>query len=304
MAETTVVTGASGFIGRAVVGLLPGADVIRLQRVARPAEDGRSTAIDLRAPDAATLVAEAVPPGPVRLIHLAGECHSRDIDALFEANVAATLHLVDSLAGRLVHVTFASSVAVYGTACQRTDANGRWTVAPDTAYGRSKWLAEQALSLFFQAEGVPVAVLRVASVYGPGNVSGNAVQAVTTAAVEGKPFRIFAAGAPAARDYIYVEDAARAVVAASSRGYGGTLDIGSGRATGPAELAGIVRSLGVDLTVVDETGTGVTTVFECDVSAAADALGLAEPVAVADGLRAEITWRRGEPSRSVKSGPS
>lgn len=300
MTGVTVVTGASGFLGRAVLRALPATGVLRLRRTSEGGRDGDALPVDLRDPSAAEALAKVAPAGPVRLIHLAGAYRETDLSTLLETNVAGVLALLDGLGDRLVHVTFASSVAVYGNAEPRRDESGEWIVGPDTAYGRTKWLAEQALSLFARAQGVPVAILRIASVYGPGNGSANAVEAITRALVDRRPFRIFAGGRAAARDYVYVDDVARAVATASAGGHNGTLEIGSGRATTAADLAVAVRSLGEDLTVVEEPGAAAGTAFACRTPTAA--LGLPEPVGLADGLRAEIEWRRGA-ARYAEAGP-
>lgn len=298
----TVVTGAGGFLGGAV-----------LRALGRPAGPGRvvgcvrgaasgldwppgveRVVADLAAADGAARLRAALGPGPVRLVLLAGGDR-----AGFGANVDATLAALEAAAGRVRHVVYASSVAVYGShRPHRLDGrDGRPQVAPDTCYGWSKWLAERALGLFARDGGTPVAVLRLSSLYGPGNQGGNAVAALTRAVAEHRPFVITAAsadGALYARDYLWVDDAARAVAAASRSGFDGELDVGSGHLASPRDLAELVHAAGHRVMVEDRAAGSPVLRFGCDPGPAREALGVAPPRELAEGIADELAWRVSE----------
>lgn len=289
----TVVTGAAGFLGQAVLRHLaaeriPGR-VAGCVRAANgtvswpPAVDVIS--VDLAHPNAVPRIRASVPADvgeqEVQVIHLAGEYLSTSPADLFDANVASTLAVLEAFGNRLGHVVYASSVAVYGSSVPGV-------VAPDTEYGRTKWLAESALDLFARASGIPVAVLRLGSLYGPGNTGRNAVAALTTAIVRERTFTI-GPSPVRARDYLYIEDAARAVLAA--RGYAGTLDLGSGVTTSPYDLIDAARAAGMGFAVRD-TAVGAPIVhFACDPAPARKALGLNAPVELVTGIADEVAWR-------------
>ncbi|MEU1762962.1 NAD(P)-dependent oxidoreductase [Micromonospora sp. NPDC005652] len=297
---TTVVTGAAGFLGRAVLRQLsgePDADVVACVRRSAPLPGVPNVAVDLAGPDAPGLLRAALADaaGPVRLVHLAGEYRSGSVERQFDDNVSTTLGVLEALRDRLSHVVYASSVAVYGSH-RRVGAVRQ--VAPDTCYGRAKRLAESALDLFARHRGVPVAVLRLSSLYGPGNPSGNAVAAVTTAMADGRPFEVrpaspsTAEGTPViyARDYLHVADAARAVAVASRTGFAGTLDVGSGTTATPYNLAAVARSLGHRVDIEDLAPGAPVVRFDCDPAPALVAFELT-PVALVDGIADELNWR-------------
>ncbi|MFD4208318.1 NAD-dependent epimerase/dehydratase family protein [Micromonospora tulbaghiae] len=305
---TTLLTGATGFLGRHVMRLLTAEpDGGRLVGCVRPGGwDGPPPVgwalveVDLAAPDGPERLRSALPhAGPVRLLHLAGDYRSADPNALWAANVRTTLAALEALTGRLVHVVYTSSVAVYGS--HHRHHGHRWA-APDTCYGRAKRLAETALDLFTRDVGIPVAVLRLSSLYGAGNPGGNAIAALTGAIAHGRPFVVRPAVAPSAnagltrravyaRDYLHVTDAARAVVAASRARCRGLLDVGSGVTASPYQLADVARALGRRVELSDEASGASVVRFACDSRDIRAVLGLPVPLPLADGIADELAWR-------------
>ncbi|WP_019545207.1 NAD-dependent epimerase/dehydratase family protein [Streptomyces sulphureus] len=299
--ETVLLTGTAGFLGRWTAQALAGRP--RVAATARSAPDGP---FDIRA--GADLTSErevrqlhaALPSGPVRLIHLAGEHRSPAPERLLQANVAPLLHLLDVLGDRLSHLTLASSVAIYGFP-SGTPGPGPRSVDPLTAYGRSKWLQEQAAGLFRAHREVPVAVLRLASLYGEGG-STNAVGALARCAATGGTFTVGAGPhGLSARDYLHAEDAARAVVAASDALHDGALDIGSGTALSPFDLVETARRAGEQVRVAAHASPAdVTSSFACDAGPAARVLGFRPRVTLLDGFRRTLAWYRGPGGREVR----
>lgn len=302
-AGLTLLTGATGFLGRAVLRRLrgrPGHRVLAcVRRPAALAGQVDTCAVDLTATDAVRrLRAVLAGTGAVRLVHLAGGYPAGAEELLTSANVGSTTALLEACGDRLVRVVHASSVAVYGSHRQRY-LGGQLQVAPDTAYGRAKWLAEAALELFAQHTDVPVVSMRLASLYGPGNTGRNAVAMLTAAIARRRPFVVDPAVPVHARDYVYVDDAAQAVLAALDSGLRGVVDVGSGTATSPYDLVDVVRATGEAVEVRTPDGDGVTAPgavgsrFACDPSRARAVLGLGPPVPLADGVAGELAWRRG-----------
>lgn len=157
-----VVTGAAGFVGRALV-----ARLLRVRRVG-PRPLGALTALDLA-------FAEAVPAGVHRLegsiadpavvarafaepvdllIHLAsipGGSAEQQPQAAREVNLHGTLHLLDACerqvaqGGPVPRVVFASTIAVYGAAMPAIVDDDTPT-RPAMAYGAHKLMGEIALA--------------------------------------------------------------------------------------------------------------------------------------------------------------
>jgi nucleoside-diphosphate-sugar epimerase len=221
------------------------------------------------------------------LLHIAGGHRPTKSEELFAANVQTLLTALEALGDRLSAVAYAGSVAVYGSR-PRCDSP---LVAPDTPYGRSKWQAEAVLELLARTATTPVAVVRIASVYGPGNTGRNAVAELTSAVVARRPFVIGPVGSPpSARDYVHVDDVVATLVAALGQTV--VTDVGSGVASCPRDLVAAVRGLGFEVDVLDEAEPGSDARFACPPVAAT--LGLAPPTRLVDGLGTEFAWRAAE----------
>ena len=181
-AGTFLVTGASGFVGRALcvemlrLGL-PVRAAVRADGVERIPRGCAIARIDELS--AATDWSEALR-GVGTVIHLAARVHvmhenARDPLAEFrKTNVEATVHLARQAVERGVRrLVFVSSIKVNGEA---TEGARRYSEAdapaPVDAYGISKWEAEKALQQIAAETGIEVVVLRPPLVYGPG-VKGN-----------------------------------------------------------------------------------------------------------------------------------
>jgi nucleoside-diphosphate-sugar epimerase len=114
------------------------------------------------------------------VVHLAARTHvlrehHPDPEAAFRiANVELTRQLAQAaVVAGVRRLVFASSVKVNGEATPRHHAfTVRDAAAPEDAYGRSKWAAEQQLAAIARAAPLEVVILRLPLVYGPG-VKGN-----------------------------------------------------------------------------------------------------------------------------------
>jgi len=173
------VTGAGGFLGRALLPPLLGAgyDVRALVRAvpadAIPAVDWRATGDFVHVDDAQFRDALA---GAATIVHLAAQAHRPHVDAP-EAN--ATLHAINAqfpvrlaraaAAAGVRHFVFASSVKVHGdTSPPGHPLRESAPFAPADAYGASKVAAEEGLARVAQETGLRVTALRLPLVYGPG----------------------------------------------------------------------------------------------------------------------------------------
>jgi UDP-N-acetyl-alpha-D-quinovosamine dehydrogenase len=177
-----LITGANGFIGRALLRLAaPPHSVdcvasVRRQDVALPADVRRVQVGDL---DATTDWSRALDGVDVIVhsaarVHVMGDVGHDALDEYRRTNVAGTLKLaMDAARAGVRRFVFVSSIKVNG---ERT-APGRPFVATDPArprdaYGLSKHEAEAALRLLALETGLEVVILRPVLVYGPG-VAGN-----------------------------------------------------------------------------------------------------------------------------------
>lgn len=173
-----LVTGAGGFLGRALVRTLldAGDDVRAVVRPSSPvpAELDGATVVraDLRKPGA--IGPEALE-GVDALYHLAASLMP-PWRSMFEANVIATEHLLASLAaagwrGRFVHV---STFAVYGfnQLPAGTTVDEDTPLEPEPAqrddYAWTKLLQERLIRAAAAEQGFELTIVRPGAVYGPG----------------------------------------------------------------------------------------------------------------------------------------
>jgi len=146
--------------------------------------------------------------------------------------------LAETLASgaNLQSIVYLSTVGVYG------DCGGAWIdeatqPEPDTARSRERLAAEQAWQEIGERRGIPVAALRLAGIYGPGQnallqvASGNARRIV-------KPGQVF--------NRIHVADIARAIDAAFTRRASGIFNVADDEPTPSGEpIAFAAQLLGV-----------------------------------------------------------
>jgi len=108
---------------------------------------------------------------------------------------------------------------------------------PLSPYGIHKWLGEQYLRYYAHQHGLSYTVLRYANVYGPRqNPDGEAgvVSIFFSRLLKRETPTLFAyegEGHGMVRDYVYVEDVARANLEAAGKGTGETVNIGTGVGT-------------------------------------------------------------------------
>ncbi len=117
--------------------------------------------------------------GQEAVVHLAARAHvMRETEpdpgtAYHQVNVEGTLRLAQAAASSDVNrFVFLSTVKVHGEATTGAPFTESDPAAPQDAYARSKWEAEQGLRTLSEATGLEVVILRPPLVYGPG-VKGN-----------------------------------------------------------------------------------------------------------------------------------
>jgi UDP-N-acetyl-alpha-D-quinovosamine dehydrogenase len=258
------VTGASGFIGRALCEAL--------------ADSGHEVApIDLRRGQA--LVGDAV-------VHLAAIAHRRARPADIErVNVWLAQEVGRQAAAQGSPLVYVSSVKVHGEVSSAPFTENS-PLAPKDAYGQSKARAESALRAI---SGLRFAVLRPPLVYGPG-VKANFF-ALLRAVALGVPLPF--ASVRNRRSLVYVGNVAAAIAACIGRA--GTFLVSDGPALSTAQLC---RSMGEALgrparlfpfpqALLPAKLAGS---LEVDDSAIRTALGWRPPVTFEEGLRETARW--------------
>ncbi len=298
-----LVTGGTGFIGSRVVERLLGLGrdlVVITRNIPRAARwAGRSEVqvveADLADPDCAATLRRASE-GVSAVAHLGGFVllgsgpGQDDADAAHRANVGGLEHLLGALPGRLDAFILASTLDVYGPP-QTVPVTEEQPTDPAAGYARSKLEAESLARVRLAGVG-PLAVLRFTQVYGPGDPSTKAIPSFVRASLRGEAPLIYGDGLDV-RDYLYVDDAAEAVVAALERRAAGTYNVAAGQGSTIAEAARLVlQAAGSELEPEFRPSSRPPSRIVLDVSRARLELGWSARVALPEGIRRTVEGER------------
>ena len=307
--ETVLVTGGAGFIGSHVVDrlLAQGREVVvvddlgagKRENLAAHASDTRLRVIvaDLRDDFAAALRGVRA----TAIVHLAAQVSVprslEDPVGDLDVNLRASVRLLQWAAGAGVRrVVLASSAAVYGEPA-RVPVSEDMCDRPASPYGASKRAAELFFNCLGPSLGVETAALRPFNVYGPRQdprspYSGVVSQFLARARA-GEPLVVLGDGQQT-RDFVFVEDVARAFVAAiDAPGIDGLIaNLGTGHgktiAALAAEVVAVTGSASPVVSGAARAGDIAHSLADC--TRAADRLGWRAEVALAEGLRRTLAW--------------
>lgn len=250
-----LVTGAAGLIGLSVVRRLRGhgfrvvavddgsaGTLGRLDEFS-PSAEFIVRILDIRSrTELLRLVATERPWAVVHLAarHFIPDCE-RSPDTTLNVNVIGTQYLLDAcVAHPPQRLVFASTADVYAaSASPHTEDD---PVAPCGVYGCSKLLGEWLLrDQAHRLGGCGIVIARLFNVYGPGDPHLHLLPEVLRQARRSTVLRLGDMGA--ARDFVYVDDAANALVALLRTAQSGVFNIGTGTPVLVRELVDIVAEL-------------------------------------------------------------
>ena len=253
---------------------------------------------------------------PCAVVNAAAESHvDRSIDgpaAFVETNVIVTFALFEAVraycaklpapdreAFRFLHV---STDEVYGSLGESGAFSESSAYAPNSPYAASKAAADHFARAYQRTYGLPAILTHCSNNYGPYQFPEKLVPLVLLNAIEGKPLPVYGDGQHM-RDWLFVEDHCRGLVAALEHGVPGeTYNFG-----GDAErtnlalvetLCDIVDELCPelahrpcrDLITMVEDRPGHDRRYAIDAAKARRDLNWQPTVELADGLRQTVRW--------------
>jgi GDP-4-dehydro-6-deoxy-D-mannose reductase len=216
-----LITGINGFVGRHLSAHLSaqGAEVFGFD-LARPAAKNVFLGDMLDRATCQRVLSEAVPD---IIFHLAGLIKSPEIDSLYRANLSATVTLFEQIieSGRHPIFVMAGSSAVYGRRAGNKPITEQVKLHPLTHYAISKAAQEMAALRYFESYGLPVVILRMFNLLGPGQSPELACSAFARQIALAEVTRtneIVTGNLDARRDFVDVRDAVRAFALAAEKG--------------------------------------------------------------------------------------
>jgi nucleoside-diphosphate-sugar epimerase len=241
--KRVLVTGATGFIGRAAVSALAdrGWEVHAAARSAGAVQGCRSHKIDLMDPFAVRSLLCQV--GPSHLLHLAWYAEPGKFWTAPENLdwVAASLFLyrafLDAGGERAV---FAGSCAEYEWSYSELNEASTPT-NPRTLYGRAKNALRELVECHARSIGTGVAWGRVFFLYGPGEAPNRLISDLIRSLRDGRP--VLCTHGRQQRDFMHAWDVARAFAIVLESAHCGPINIASGVCRPIADAIGIVGRL-------------------------------------------------------------
>jgi dTDP-glucose 4,6-dehydratase len=238
-----LVTGGAGFIGSALCRYLVGelkASVVNidcltyastLTSLASIADNPLYTFVRADICDRAAMTDAFARFEPDAVIHLAAESHvDRSIAAahiFLQTNVMGTACLLETAraylekvpqgkrdAFRFLHV---STDEVYGSLGQDGLFTEQTAYDPSSPYSASKAAADHMVRAWHRTYGVPTIISNCSNNYGPFHFPEKLIPLIILNALEGKPLPVYGDGSNV-RDWLYVEDHARALHLIAAKG--------------------------------------------------------------------------------------
>lgn len=244
----TIITGAGGLIGNAVRQNLEklGRKVIPLDVVEKTDEGAPLTVCGLTEVHRLHAVARGHKvTGIVHCAAFSGPMVARDNPpAMVDVNIVGTVNVLE-LARILgnVRVVYCSSTSAYGP-IDGCEISEDVPLNSSTVYGASKAASEHLVRAYAQQYGVDAVSLRLSWVYGPRRTTDCIIRQMITDALNGNSTDL-SFGADFPRQFVYVDDAAQALIAALDTPHlpRATYNVTGGTHLTFTQIADIVRSV-------------------------------------------------------------
>jgi dTDP-glucose 4,6-dehydratase len=256
-----LVTGGAGFIGSAFVRLLLGSgrplQLVNLDKLTyagnlenlQPvAADDRYRFVHGDICDAKLVNDLVAGMKPDAIVHFAAESHvDRSILSpapVFETNLRGTFTLLEAArlnnVPRFLHV---STDEVYGSIDAPHEADEHYPLRASSPYSASKAGSDLLALSYFITYKLPVTVTRASNNYGPYQFPEKLIPLMISNAIADQPLPIYGDGMQV-RDWLYVDDHCRAILAAIERGRPGEVyNIGGSRSLANVDVVKMMLAL-------------------------------------------------------------
>ncbi len=291
--QSVVVTGGSGFLGAHLCRALGNLNC-SVHSMSRHAGSAAGSGVHPWTVDLAETAAVRETLAAIRpdvIFHLASHVEgSRNLDRVnptFRNNLASTVNLLTAAAE-----TGCRRILLTGSLEEPDPQDGE--PVPCSPYAAAKWAASSYGRMFHALYGLPVVLLRVFMVYGPGQSDlRKLVPYVILSLLKGEPPKL--SSGQRLVDWIYVEDVVEGLLAAAQAPgvEGRTIDIGSGKLVTVREVASRLSDL-IQPSVKPLFGAlgdrPHERIRKADISRTKRTTGWAPRVRLDDGLKRTANW--------------
>jgi UDP-glucose 4-epimerase len=277
------VTGAEGFLGKAVTPLLQNAGHQVLPVSRRQGFDIRHVAS-----------LEALPHFDA-VVHLAAMSYVPDSyqrpAEFFETNVTGTLNVLEAARNRKARMIYISSY-VYGQP-QYLPIDEAHPAAAFNPYAQTKLMGEELCVAWHRDFEVSSIILRPFNIYGPGQPEHFLLPKIARQYLSGEAVRVF--DIRPRRDYVHVQDVADAIVRAVLATNDGVdiVNIGAGASYSIPDVCALLSELtGKELRLIDEQKHRPSEILDtvCDNRKAEALLGWRPRISLKEGLSSMIEY--------------
>jgi len=273
--DKLLVTGAAGFIGRALTAAL----------AARGDEIVALTHADGDIADAATW---SPLPAADHVFHLAARSYVpdswQDPAGFLSTNIGGTTQALDYCRRNGAHLVFVSAY-VYGVPKRLPIAEDD-PPEPNNPYALSKFLAEQVCAFYASALQVAVTVVRPFNIFGPGQRKEFLIPSIVEQVRRREPIRV--KDLKPRRDYLFVDDLIAALLRTIEDPRGHRLfNLGSGESHSTQDVIEAVQAAaGTQLPIVstDEPRVNEIPDVRADIARAREVLGWTPRITLAQGI--------------------
>jgi UDP-glucose 4-epimerase len=300
---TLLVTGGAGFIGSHIVDKLieRGHRVVVVDNLSSGKKENINPEaqfynIDVCASELSHIFREEA---PEIVFHLAAQINLRKSveNPLFDAknNILGSLNLLENAKKTGVKKIIFTSTggAMYGDT-EEIPTTEKYFPKPMSPYGIAKFSVEKYLDYYNNVLKIPSIVLRLANVYGPRqDPNGEAgVVAIFCKKLLNNEEPVINGDGEQTRDYVFVEDVAKAHILALNKEKTGIFNVGTAKETSVNEIFNILKQAG-NFDVKAKYGpakSGEQKRSCLDYSKIQEKLGWQPKVDITEGLRKTIEW--------------
>lgn len=291
--SVTLVTGSSGFVGRAIMARLAAADRKAIGLDPRPAA---ATQVIDDLSDRARLRDLIAREKITHIIHAGGVSGpmvmADDPVGVLAINVTGSMNLLnEAMAGGVTTFVYCSSVAAIGHYYEPQPIGEDYPLRPASTYGCSKAAMDYVLRGLWGKVPLDICSLRLTAVYGPGRQTEFNVDTIVRAALAGKAARL---DPLTDWPYVYVDDAADAAIAACFSGGRKQLAyfVAHPERVTPEDIADACGEAGRPVRLEIDTAKPAAARGPVDVEAAARDFGFRAKVGHREGVRRMIEAAR------------